>query len=92
MPIETKNLTAVVLAGGKSIRMGTDKAALPHPVSKIPLLVRQLDLLTELGLARLLVSARAGQVLPPYPHDVGRVNDHGESGPLGGIVAALAAT
>ena len=69
--------------------MGTDKAALPHPASAQPLILRQLDLLRQLAPAELLVSARVGQSLPPLPSDAIRLNDDGQSGPLGGIVAGL---
>jgi molybdopterin-guanine dinucleotide biosynthesis protein A len=85
------SLAAAVLTGGQSVRMGTDKANLPHPITGAPLLLRQLDLLRSLAPAELLVSARSGQSIPLLPADVTRVNDDGTSGPLGGIVATLRA-
>lgn len=69
--------------------MGTDKATLPHPVTGAPLLLHQLDLLRSLAPAELLVSSRTGQSLPPLPAHVTRIDDDGESGPLGGIIATL---
>lgn len=69
--------------------MGIDKASLPHPRTGAPLLLRQLDLLRTLQPAELLVSARTNQLLPALPADVTRVDDDGDSGPLGGIVATL---
>ncbi|MEJ6603261.1 MAG: molybdenum cofactor guanylyltransferase [Verrucomicrobiia bacterium] len=83
---------AVVMAGGFSRRMGTDKAALPHPVSKLPLLEHQLRLLAALYPQRRFVSARLHQTLPTLPADVIRINDDGEHGPLGGITATLSAS
>lgn len=83
---------AVVMAGGFSRRMGTDKAALPHPVSKLPLLEHQLQLLAALHPRRCFVSARLNQTLPTLPTDVIRIDDSGEHGPLGGIIATLNAS
>jgi molybdenum cofactor guanylyltransferase len=82
---------AVVLVGGHSRRMGTDKAGLRDRTGQ-PLLTRQLALLASLEPVELLVSARRTQILPPLPPAVRRVDDDGAGGPLGGIVAALEAT
>lgn len=80
--------SAVVLAGGRSSRMGVDKATLPHP-SGSTLLERQIALLCGLAPAELLVSVRSGQNLEILDADVRAVSDDGMAGPLGGIVAAL---
>lgn len=50
--------TAAVLAGGRSSRLGTDKAFLPWAGRR--LLDRQLDLLRTLGPTSLLISGRTG--------------------------------
>lgn len=83
-------INAVILAGGFSRRMGTDKAGVLHPVSGEPLLTHQLDLIAKLSAGRVFVSARNDQELPPFSEDIGRINDAGEYGPLGGIAATLA--
>lgn len=84
------NLTGVILAGGKSSRMGRDKAALL--VHGEPLLARQLRLLAELGIAERLVSLRAGTTPPvPLPADVRILPDTlADAGPLAGLERALA--
>jgi molybdenum cofactor guanylyltransferase len=81
---------AAVLAGGRSTRMGTDKAAL-RLADGCTLLARQLELLASLEPAQLIVSARQGQLLPTLPAGITRIDDPGDAGPLGGIVACLRA-
>ena len=82
---------AVVLAGGQSSRMGTDKALLPHPSTKQPLLIRQLKLITDFQPTQRFVSAHHGQQLPELPCGITRMDDSGSEGPLVGIIAALQA-
>lgn len=82
--------TALLLAGGRSSRMGRDKALLPHPVSGLPLLAHQAALLRSLpGCGELLLSAPAERAygLP----DARRIDDLSpDAGPLGGVAAGLA--
>lgn len=85
-------LSVVVLAGGRSTRMGRDKALLTHPTSQLPLVLHQLETARQLEPAETLVSAHAGQALPELPCSVQRVEDAGTAGPLAGIVAALEVT
>ena len=79
-------VTALLLAGGESRRMGVDKAALQFEGE--PLWARQLRILRELQPEALWVSAR----VPPtwHPPEVEFVLDEPPSrGPLSGIAAAL---
>ncbi len=81
--------SAVVLAGGRSTRMGRDKALLPLADGRT-LLARQLDVLRAAGAAEVLVSARHEQRLPLKGARL--IPDcEPDCGPLGGIAAALAA-
>ena len=79
-------ISAVLLAGGKSRRMGRDKATITFR-SK-PLWKIQLELLRRLELNEILISAKSD---PPWrPADVEFVPDKQPSrGPLSGIAAAL---
>lgn len=82
---------AVVLAGGRSTRMGCDKAGLPHPAG-CSLLERQITLIDALSPAEKFLSLRDDQPdSPARPSDWRITRDTGEAGPLGGIVAALEA-
>ena len=72
---------AVVLAGGQSRRMGTDKAFLTHPESEQPCWQRQHSLLQTLGPSTLWISANAEQEFPGT--DIVRDRDQ-SMGPLGG--------
>ena len=83
-------IRGLVLAGGRSSRMGRDKAALLHPDGRT-LLRRCCDLLLEAGCESVAVSLRHDQDLPSGIEDCEIVRDpEGDSlGPIGGIVSGM---
>jgi molybdenum cofactor guanylyltransferase len=83
----TQPFSALVLAGGRSSRMGSPKALID--MDGIPLWLRQAALLQSLRPAELLISAGSDWYPGGGPWRV--VNDRSPGrGPLGGIDAALA--
>ncbi len=84
-------VAAALLAGGKSSRMGTDKAFLE--IEGVPLWSRQLALLRSVLPAQLILSANGTQVFPGLAGDVTLVRDATiDAGPLSGLVATLEAS
>ena len=80
------SISAVLLAGGKSRRMGEDKATILF--RSVPLWKIQLELLRQLEPHELFVSARTDPVW--HPADAQFVADQMPSrGPVSGIAAAL---
>lgn len=80
----------LVLAGGRSSRMGVPKAALEWHGST--LLRRTCGVLGRAGLQPVVVVRAPGQELPPLPADVDVVDDPREGfGPLQGMAVGLAA-
>ena len=82
----TPDFTAVLLAGGKSTRMGQDKAGLL--IGDVPLWQRQLATLQASGASEILISGcRDG----PYAKSDFRIVEDidPDLGPLGGLVAAF---
>lgn len=88
----TTPLCGLVLAGGRSSRMGTDKASLVHPDGRA-LGRRAYDLLGQAGCAEVYLSLRSDQELPDGFADVSpnllRDPEGESSGPLSGILAAM---
>ncbi len=86
-------LHGLVLAGGRSSRMGADKAALVHPDGRT-LARRCHDLLEYAGCENVLLSLRINQKIPAGFSDLSDIrivrDPEGVSGgPLAGIVAAM---
>lgn len=71
-------VTGIVLAGGKSSRMGTDKAELLF--RGVPLAQWQAAKLRSLGLSQVLISGYGPGMIP---------DDIPDKGPLGGLYTAL---
>ena len=86
VPIANPNFAAVLLAGGRSTRMGRDKATLV--IEGQPLWQRQLDKLRALEPCELFISGRCAG---PYASaGVEIIEDSVPGlGPLGGVAAAL---
>jgi molybdopterin-guanine dinucleotide biosynthesis protein A len=81
--------SAVILAGGKSSRMGCDKAWME--VDGMPLLARQINLAREIGAVETFVSGRPEKDYAEFGCPVLRDKFAG-AGPLAGIERALAAS
>ena len=89
----TRSLCGLVLAGGRSSRMGTDKAALVHPDGRT-LARRCHDLLAEAGCGNVVLSLRRDQEIPPGLSDLADLHivrdpEDAPGGPLAGIIAAM---
>ncbi len=83
-------VAGIVLAGGRSSRMGAEKAALDW--GGVPLLVHVVGRLAAAVDVSVLVVARPGQVLPALPAGVARIDDAvADQGPLRGLAGGLAA-
>ena len=79
----------IVLCGGKSTRMGVDKATLPFGPERM--LQRVVRLLSEV-VEQIVVVAAPGQKLPDLPNSVQIAHDRREGrGPLEGLAAGLSA-
>jgi molybdenum cofactor guanylyltransferase len=87
----TPSLSAVLLAAGRSTRMGRDKALLASDDGR-PLWARQREVLAAAGAAEIFLSARAEQAWAERAEGFSDVvrDARADCGPLGGIVAALA--
>ncbi len=87
--MKTESCGAVVLAGGRSTRMGTSKALLPFGAETM--LQRVVRILGTV-VSPIVVVAAAGQELPALPADVILTRDEREArGPVEGLRAGLKA-
>ena len=80
------NISAVILAGGKSSRMGRDKAWLE--VGGKSLLARQIGIVREFGAAEIFISGRVDVDYSGFGHRVLQ-DKFPDAGPLAGIECAL---
>ena len=82
---------AIILCGGRSTRMGRDKATLPFGLeTMLERMVRIVN--TVVDPARIVVVAATGQPLPALPSEIRIVRDRTpDCGPLEGLAAGLAA-
>ncbi|MGK0186832.1 MAG: FdhD protein [Verrucomicrobiales bacterium] len=80
-------ISAVLLAGGRSTRMGEDKAFVT--VGGVPAWKRQMATLQALHPSEILVSAHAGQLFQGLVDARLIYDEVEEQGPLGGLVTAL---
>ena len=80
---------AIILCGGKSSRMGRDKASLPFGPELM--LQRVVRLLSEVvDSSAIVVVSAAGQILPPLPPQIRVACDENPGrGPLEGLAAGL---
>lgn len=79
--------SALILAGGRSRRMGRDKAWLE--VAGRPLLGRQIELVRELAPDKVFISGRAGADYSAFGCEV-LLDLYPEAGPLAGVERGLA--
>ncbi len=79
--------SAALIAGGRSRRMGTDKAFLDW--GGRPLWEHQLEKLRALESSWLMVSCREDQAIPPLSNVLQVADAWPDSGPLGGVASCL---
>jgi molybdenum cofactor guanylyltransferase len=77
---------ALILAGGKSSRMGRDKALIDF--EGCPLLLRQLETARKAGAQEIYVSARSEADYRSFPVSV-LADDYPGCGPISGLIAGL---
>lgn len=79
------NFTAIILAGGKSSRMGTDKGLVQ--INEIPMIERVIDAVKKSGVTNIMIVSGNSEYkkfgFPVFPDLVP------EKGPLGGIYTGL---
>ena len=84
-PIPYNDVTFVLLAGGRSQRMGTDKGMLPLNKTTFS---EQLITVAKNLTSRIVVSV-GGHNASSYPNLMAIEDIHSEKGPMGGIISVL---
>lgn len=87
---EPRSFDAVLLAGGRSRRFGSDKAFLDW--RGVPLYEKQLGVLRSLAPSRLWLSANREQAFPPIPDATLLCDGEADQGPLGGLLTVFRAS
>ena len=82
----TRDFSAVLLVGGKSSRMGRDKAFIE--IEGVPLWQRQLQTLTQLAPKQIFLAGPARSEWEDADCET-IADEPGDIGPLGGLMAAL---
>jgi molybdopterin-guanine dinucleotide biosynthesis protein A len=91
--MKSRELMGLVLAGGRSVRMGTDKANLVHPDGRT-LARRTYDLLEEAGCESVVISLRYDQEIPAGFSGItgpviARDPEGSSEGPLSGLLSSM---
>ena len=85
------SFSVALLMGGRSRRMGMDKAFLTDPATGLPFWERQASVLEALEPRHRFLSLRHDQTIPPLPATWQPVlDDVSDAGPMGGMAACLA--
>lgn len=84
--MQTKDVSLIILAGGKSSRMGQEKSDLIYRGKSF--LAIQADKAKQLGISDVIISGYRGSRQPDYPV---LQDDRPEQGPLGGMATCLGA-
>ena len=90
MASPTSPLAVALIAGGRSTRMGQDKARLPMPTGG-ELWQDRLDLLKQCGTSEVMISCRRDQDFSAESGVNLVFDQHHDAGPMGGIVSCLQA-
>src|SRR5690606_16964739 len=85
-------LSLLVIAGGRSRRMGQDKALIPAPLTNLPMILHIIDRLRPIGYQHVIVVANNEETLriAEAAGAITQTDLYPDAGPLGGLAAGLA--